>query len=63
MSMWKCYTCKADMEEVDDIKIHYNDMELPDAPGFRCPVCGIEFMDGDFVVSELAYAEEMLTGK
>lgn len=51
------------MDEVDDIGICYNDMELPDAPGFRCPVCGLAFMDGEFVVGELASAEEMLTGK
>lgn len=63
MSQWKCFNCKVDMEEVDDIGICYNDMELPDAPGFRCPVCGLAFMDGEFVVGELASAEEMLTGK
>lgn len=63
MSKWKCFTCKTDMEEVDDIKIAFNDIDLPDAPGFRCPVCGIQFLDGDFVVQELASAETMLSGK
>lgn len=63
MSQWKCFTCKTDMEEVDDIKIAFKDMELPDATGYRCPVCAIEFMDGDFVVNELSAAETMLSGK
>ena len=40
MSQWKCFNCKMDMEEVDDIKITYKDLELPDASGFRCPGCG-----------------------
>lgn len=26
---WKCFNCKVDMEEVDDIAITYNDMDLP----------------------------------
>ena len=52
-----------DMEEVDDIKITYKDLELPDASVFRCPGCGIEFMDGEFVVNELNSAETMLEGK
>lgn len=60
---WKCNVCNVEMEEVDDIKIVFNDIDLPDAPGFRCPSCGIEFMDGDFVVNELNSAEEMLSGK
>lgn len=63
MSNWKCFNCKVDMEEVDDIKIAYKDLELPDAEGLRCPNCGIEFMDGEFVVSELNGAETMLEGK
>ena len=29
--MWKCYKCKVDVEEVDDIKIFYKDLSLPDA--------------------------------
>lgn len=60
---WKCFNCKVDVEEVDDIAITYNGMDLPEAPGFRCPNCGLAFMDGEYVVSELAPAEEMLTGK
>ena len=35
--MWKCYKCKVDVEEVDDIKIFYKDLSLPDACGYRCP--------------------------
>lgn len=60
---WKCFNCKVDMEEVDDIAITYNDMDLPDAEGYRCPNCGLAFLDGEFVVGELSSAEEMLTGK
>lgn len=60
---WKCFKCKVDMEEVDDITIVYNDMDLPDAPGIRCPNCGLAFMDSEYVTGELASAEDMLTGK
>lgn len=34
---WKCFNCKVDMEEVDDIAITYNDMDLPDAEGLQMP--------------------------
>ena len=47
----------------DDIKIAYKDLDLPDATGYRCPSCGLEFMDGEFVVNELNSAETMLEGK
>ena len=63
MSQWKCFNCKVAMEEVDDIKIAYKDLDLPDATGYRCPGCGLEFMDGEFVVNELNSAEIMLEGK
>ena len=33
MSKWKCYTCKVDMEEVDDIAISFGEMNLPEAEG------------------------------
>mgnify|MGYP001239260238 CR=1 FL=1 len=29
----------AEMEEVYDIGIKYNEMELPEAEGLRCPEC------------------------
>ena len=51
------------MEEVDDIKIAYKDLDLPDATGLRCPNCGLTFLDGEFVVNELNSAETMLEGK
>lgn len=63
MGRWKCYICKVDMEEVTDIRLRYGDVELPDAPGLRCPVCGQEFLESDYVVQELASAEAMLSGK
>ena len=63
MSMWKCNICKVDMEEVDDIQINFGDMQLPDAEGLRCPVCGMEMLMGDYVVDQLMSAEQMLSGK
>ena len=50
--MWKCYKCKVDVEEVDDIKIFYKDLSLPDACGYRCPECGAEYLDGEFVADQ-----------
>ncbi|MEE0793865.1 MAG: hypothetical protein ACLUGA_07755 [Oscillospiraceae bacterium] len=61
--MWKCYKCKVDVEEVDDIKIFYKDLSLPDACGYRCPECGAEYLDGEFVADQLSSAEQMLEGK
>ena len=51
------------MEEVDDIAISYGDMNLPEAEGIRCPSCGIQFLESEYVVDQLASAEQMLSGK
>lgn len=63
MSEWKCCTCNVEMDEVDDVKIRHKDIELPDAPGLRCPQCNIELLTEELVVEELANAEEMLQAK
>ncbi len=63
MSNWKCFTCKADMEEVYDIAIHFGDVELPEAEGLRCPVCGRQYLESEYVTSQLNPAEQMLAGK
>lgn len=63
MSKWKCFNCKVDMEEVDDIQISFNDMTLPEAEGLRCPACGIEFIESEYVVDQLTASEQMLSGK
>ena len=53
----------AEMEEVYDIEIQYKDMELPEAEGIRCPVCGMEFLLEELVTEELNEAEKMLESK
>ncbi len=63
MVEWKCFQCKVEVEEVDDIKLRYKDIELPDAPGYRCPQCGQEMLTEESVTTELADAEEMLQAK
>ena len=63
MSMWKCNICKVEMEEVDDIAVTFGDMNLPEAEGLRCPVCGMEMLESEFVIDQLASAESMLSGK
>ncbi len=63
MSTWKCNTCKTMTEKVDDINIYYNDLDLPQAAGYRCPVCGKEWIDGEYCVEDLASVEQMLEGK
>lgn len=60
---YKCGRDGAEMEEVYDIGISYNDMELPEAEGLRCPECGMEFLLEDLVVGELNDAEAMLESK
>ena len=63
MSKWKCFLCKEEMEEVDDIQISFNDMTLPEAEGLRCPSCGAEFLEAEYVVDQLTASEQMLSGK
>ena len=33
------------------------------AVSFKCPSCGTEYLDGDYVTEELGSVEEMLEGK
>ena len=63
MNNWKCNVCNVDMEEADDIQINFGDMNPPEAEGLRCPVCGAEFLESEFVVDQLSSAEQMLAGK
>ena len=60
---WMCSRCGVEMEEVDDIHLMYGDMELPEAEGLRCPVCGVEYLVSEYVTEELNSAEERLQGK
>lgn len=63
MANWMCNKCKVAVEKVDDIKIIYKELDLPPAAGYRCPQCGIEYIDGEYVVNDLASVEQMLEGK
>ena len=60
---WMCNKCKVEVEEVDDIQLFFKDLSLPEATVYRCPQCGVEYIDRDFVVDQLAAAEQMLEGK
>ena len=51
------------MEEVDDIAISFGEMNLPEAEGLRCPNCGMQFLESEYVVDQLMSAEQMLAGK
>ncbi len=63
MNNWKCGKCKVEMIQTEEIPITFADLDLPDASGFRCPECAVEFLDGEYVLTELASAEQMLEGK
>ena len=63
MANWMCSKCKIEAEKVDDIKIIYKELDLPPASGYRCPQCGIEYIDGEYAVNDLASLEQMLEGK
>lgn len=63
MAKWMCSKCNVAMEEVSDIKLIYGEIDIPPGTGYRCPQCAVEFLDGDYVVDELASAEQMLEGK
>ena len=60
---WICSLCNVPVDNVCDIKLIYNELDLPPGVGYRCPACGVEFLDGEYVVNELASAEQMLEGK
>ena len=60
---WKCVKCNAVMEEVDDIKLAFKGIALPEAEGIRCPECGKQYLLCDYVIDELNPAEEMMAGK
>lgn len=63
MAEWYCFRCREKAQSVSDIDLVYKDIELPQAEGYRCPKCGVEFLSEDTVVYQLNPAEEMLEGK
>lgn len=63
MAEWKCSKCEVEMEDVEDIQLIFGEVDLPPGTGYRCPVCKVEYLDGEYVVNELASAEQMLEGK
>lgn len=63
MANWMCNKCKVAVEDVDDIKIIYKELDLPPAAGYRCPKCGIEYMSSEYVANDLASVEQMVEGK
>ena len=58
-----CGKCNVEMEETFDIQMQYNEIELPEAEGLRCPECGQEFLEEELVTGELNSAETMLEAK
>ena len=60
---WICSACNVPTQEVSDVQLIYNDLDLPPGVGYRCPACGLEFLDGEYVINELNPAETMLEGK
>ena len=60
---WMCNRCKVEVEEVDDIQLFFKVLSLPAATGYPCPQCRVEYIHRDFVVDQLAAAEQMLEGK
>ena len=62
-SKWKCYTCRVEMEKVLDISVKFRKFNLPKAEGLRCPQCGVQYLESDYVAEQVSPAEEMLSGK
>ncbi len=60
---YKCGKCGVEMEEEFDILMKYNDVDLPEGEGLRCPECGIEFLTEEVVTEELNKSETMLESK
>ena len=62
-TIWNCYCCQVTVEEVENIGLSYNEIELPDTNGYRCPKCKIELLSENLVMTELFMAERMLEAK
>lgn len=60
---WICYSCQVGVEEVDNIGLHYNEVELPEIMGYRCPKCKTEMLSENIVMTMLFVAEMMLEAK
>lgn len=63
MAEWVCKKCDVDMEDADDIKLIFGEVDLPPGVGFRCPQCKAEYLSSEFTTGELNSAEEMMEGK
>ena len=60
---YRCGKDNAIMDEVSDIRLVYNEMELPEADGLRCPVCKEQYLLEEVVTTELNDAETMMESK
>ena len=63
MSAWMCSVCKVEVQEVKNIRLRLLRTTFPSGNGFRCPVCGREYLSESFVNTQLEKAELMLNGK
>lgn len=62
-SGWTCARCGVPVIAIDDIFLHYLDVELGTIDGFRCPSCGYEMIDYDTVMVRMYMSEMMLEVK
>ena len=63
MEEWHCFACKVKMEEADINMVYTDDLEMPGGMGLRCPSCGVEYLEEDFVIDQVLTGEKMLEGK
>ena len=61
MAEWNCFK---DKEEMVETKLTLSYMMLTQkVPGLKCPVCGVEYLTEQFVMTTVKDAESILEGK
>ena len=61
MAEWYCFK---DKEKMVDAKVLLSYMMLTQrVPGLKCPVCGVEYLTEQFVMTTVKEAESILEGK
>jgi YgiT-type zinc finger domain-containing protein len=61
MAEWYCFK---DKEKMTETKLTLSYMMLTQkVPGLKCPVCGVEYLTEQFVMTTVKDAESILEGK
>ncbi len=61
MPDWYCFK---DKEKMQKLEVNLSYLQLTQhVPGIKCPVCGVEYLTEDIVMTVVQAAEDALEGK